>query len=413
VTVNGTTMPSGDKYLYLNLETNTGPSSLFRGSSYGFILNRQPDSRMWVGPDITVNRGTSGSQDVSFSVSLSSPQQFPVQVDYTTNDGTAIAPDGYVSEQGTLTFAPGQTMQSVAVTVPGNAAYVGVQYFYFDLSNPVSTTLASTRETTYVYNLDTFAITGKVIDTTGAGVAGVTVTRTGNFVPAVSVTTAVDGSFSILNTINGVYTVTPTLGGNAFVPANMSVTVRGAAMTAGPFIAYAGTGITGLVADSAGKAKAGVTVTRTGGGAATVITTTDSLGYYAFGNVAAGTAYVVTPTLTNWSFNPASYTFNVASTTIKNQDFVALQGVTISGQVTFSGAGVSGVTITRTGGSGPTVVVKTNSQGYYGFSNNPATVAGVTYTITPSKTGKSFTPVSAPATVTTTSNATGVNFTQN
>ena len=416
VTVNGNTMPATDKLLTLGLSSNTGPSSMLRGSSYGSILSQQVDSRLWVGPDITINRGTSDSQNVSFSVSLNAPQLFPVQVDYTTNDGNTFAPEGYTPEAGTLTFAPGQTTQSVAVNVPGNPAFTGVQYFYFDLSNPINSLItvgSAYRETVYIYNLDTFAITGKVIDTTGAGLAGVTVTRTGNFAPTVAVTTAVDGTFTILNTINGVYTVTPTLGGNAFVPANMSVTVRGAAVTAGPFLAYAGTGITGLVADSAGKAKAGVTVTRTGGGAATVITTTDSLGYYAFGNVAAGTGYVVTPTLTNFSFNPASYTFNVASTTVKTQDFVALQGVIISGRVTALGVGVSGVTITRTGGGAPTVTVKTNSQGYYGISNNPATVGGVTYTITPSKTGKTFTPVSAPAIVTTTTNATGVNFTQN
>ncbi|MEA2644175.1 MAG: large repetitive protein, partial [Chloroflexota bacterium] len=416
VTVNGNTMPASDKLLQLGLASNTGPSSVLRGSSYGSILSQQVDSRLSVGPDITINRGTSDSQNVSFSVSLNSPQQFPVQVDYTTNDGNTYAPEGYTPESGTLLFAAGQTTQSVVVNVPGNPAFTGVQYFYFDLSNPTNSSLgfgASYRETVYIYNLDTFAITGKVIDTTGAGLAGVTVTRTGNFAPARAVTTAADGSFTILNTINGVYTVTPTLGGSAFVPANMSVTVRGTSMTAGPFLAYAGTGITGLVADSAGKAKAGVTVTRTGGGAATVITTTDSLGYYAFGSVAAGTGYVVTPTLNNFSFNPASYTFNVAGTTIKSQDFVALQGVIISGQVTFAGAGVSGVTITRTGGGAPTATVKTNSQGYYGISNNPATVSGVTYTITPTKTGKTFTPPSASANVTTTVNATGVNFTQN
>jgi hypothetical protein len=193
----------------------------------------------------------------------------------------------------------------------------------------------------------------------------------------------------------------------------MSVTIRGAAAATSPFLGYTGTGITGLVADSSSKPVAGVTITRTGGGAATVAVTTESLGFYAFGNVAAGSGYVVTPSKATYSFNPASYTFNVAGTTVKNLDFVALQGVIISGQVTILGAGDPGVTVTRSGGGQPTVTVKTNSQGYFGFSNNFATVGGVTYTITPSKTGKTFTPTSAPATVTTTFNATGINFTQN
>ena len=59
------------------------------------------------------------------------------------------------------------------------------------------------------------------------------------------------------------------------------------------------------------------------------------------------------------------------------------------------------------------MTVKTNSQGYCGFSNDPASAGRITYTITPTKTGQTFTPTSAPATVTTSSNATGINFTQN
>ena len=76
-----------------------------------------------------------------------------------------------------------------------------------------------------------------------------------------------------------------------------------------------------------------------------------------------------------------------------------------------TGTGVASVTLTRTGGGQPTVTAKTNSKGYYGFSSNPASVGGITYTITPSLTGKTFTPTSRTAMVTTTTNATGVNFT--
>jgi hypothetical protein len=411
VTINGNTMPSADKFFTMNLGSNTGTSQIFRGGSYGSILNQQPDNWLRVGPDITINRGTSGSQIVNFSVNLSLAQQFPVQVDYTTNDGSAVAPDGYLPVEGTLTFTPGVTTLSVAVTVPGNASYTTNQYFFFDISSPINSTVNWSRETAYVNNLDTFAITGKAIDTTGAGLAGVDIARTGNNLPAVHTTTAGDGTFTFLNTIDGLYTLTPALAGTTFLPATQTVTIRGAAMATQPFLGYTGTGITGQAADFSGKSVAGVTMTLSGAGAGSVMT--DSLGFYAFGNVAPGTGYVVTASKATYSFNPASYTFNVASTTVNNQDFVALQGVIISGQVTHLGTADAGVTLTRTGGGQPTVTTKTNSQGYYGFSNNFATVGGVTYTITPSKTGQTFSPTSASANVTTTSNATGVNFTQN
>jgi hypothetical protein len=68
------------------------------------------------------------------------------------------------------------------------------------------------------------------------------------------------------------------------------------------------------------------------------------------------------------------------------------------------------VTITRTGAGEPTVSTVTNSQGYYGFTSVPATTGGLTYTITPTLSGDTFTPSSVSATVTTTTNATGVNF---
>src|SRR5262249_21342898 len=59
---------------------------------------------------------------------------------------------------------------------------------------------------------------------------------------------------------------------------------------------------------------------------------------------------------------------------------------TISGQITLSGAGLGGVTVTLS--SGPTAT--TNSSGNYSFSNLPAG----TYTVTPSLSGYTFTPPS-------------------
>jgi hypothetical protein len=99
---------------------------------------------------------------------------------------------------------------------------------------------------------------------------------------------------------------------------------------------------------------------------------------------------------------------------VSKQDFVAVQGISITGRVVDTGgAGVAGVTITRSGGGQPSTLVKTDSQGYYGFSSDPAGSGGTTYTITPSLSGASFTPASAPATVTPTASASGINFTKN
>ena len=52
---------------------------------------------------------------VTFTVSLSRPQAGPVTVDYATSDGTATAPGDYTAATGTVTFAPGDTSETVVV----------------------------------------------------------------------------------------------------------------------------------------------------------------------------------------------------------------------------------------------------------------------------------------------------------
>ena len=198
-----------------------------------------------------------------------------------------------------------------------------------------------------------------------------------------------------------------------FLPTTLTVTVRGAAVSNEVFIAYSGPAITGETATSAGKAEAGVTVTRTGGGQPTATATTDVFGYYVFGSLPAGTGYVITPTKTGQVANPTSVTVSITGTTVAKQDFVMVTAPYIIGRVTASGVGVAGVTVTLSGGIQPSTSVTTNSQGYYGFSAVAATAGGTNYLVTPSATGHTFSPAALNATVSTTVNATGVNFTEN
>jgi hypothetical protein len=54
-----------------------------------------------------------------FTVFLSTPSDQEVTVSFTTADGTAIAGADYLATSGTLTFAPGETTQYIAVDVIG------------------------------------------------------------------------------------------------------------------------------------------------------------------------------------------------------------------------------------------------------------------------------------------------------
>ncbi len=85
--------------------------------------------------DVSVTEGDSGTTDASFTVTLSSPSDQTVTVDYQTSDGTAKAPDDYEAQSGTLTFAPGETSKTIAVPVKGDTIGEGDEDFTVDLSN--------------------------------------------------------------------------------------------------------------------------------------------------------------------------------------------------------------------------------------------------------------------------------------
>lgn len=414
VAVAGDTFPGTDRGFYLNLYGNTAPSSVLRANGFGLIILNQLTSRVSAGTDVAVIKGDSGTQTATFTVTLSSAQAFPVQVDYATANGSAAEPESYVADSGTLTFTPGQTTKTVAITVNSNTLLLATQYFALNLSNPVNTIVGSPTAYGFIYNADVFTITGSVVGPTGAPVAGATVTRTGNNQPNKAVTTAANGTFTIPNTLGGSYKLTPTHGGQSFLPAFQNVTVLGANLGGQNFLEYTAgpTSVTGKIANP--KAIGGVTVTRTGGAQPTATATTTSLGYYAFVGLPVGNGYVFTPTLATWTFAPASFTVNInGTTTVAPLDFVGVQAPFITGRVTHAGAGVPGVTITRTGGGAPTATVVTNSKGYYGFSAVPATAGGVVYTLTPTLAGQTFTPGVLGATVSTTVNASGEDFVEN
>jgi hypothetical protein len=73
---------------------------------------------------------------------LSAPSAQPVTVAYATADGTATQGKDYVATTGTMTFAPGQTQQTITVTVLADPALTTDGTFFVGLQNPVNGVLA-------------------------------------------------------------------------------------------------------------------------------------------------------------------------------------------------------------------------------------------------------------------------------
>ncbi|MGC2322970.1 MAG: DUF4082 domain-containing protein, partial [Terriglobales bacterium] len=146
-----------------------------------------------------------------------------------------------------------------------------------------------------------------------------------------------------------------------------------------------------------GPGGAGATVSRTGTSSGS--TTADANGNYTFTGLANG-SYTITPSKTGFTFTPTNQPVTVANANVTGINFSTVT-YSLSGAV--SGLGGSGATVTLSGTASATATA--DASGNYTFTG----LTNGSYTVTPSKTGFTFTPAS---TTTTLSNAnlTGVNF---
>ena len=151
-------------------------------------------------------------------------------------------------------------------------------------------------------------ITGRVVNTAGNPLSGITVNLTGT--ASGSTQTDASGNFSFLNLASGNYTVSPFSAGYAFAPSsyNFNLTVDHVCV----FVAsQTAVGISGKVTDSNNAGLNGVTVALTKNGVAAGTTQTNAQGDYNFASLTTGDSYVVTP---SGSFSPSSQTFGNLTT---------------------------------------------------------------------------------------------------
>ena len=85
-----------------------------------------------------LNTSSDGKVVANFEVTLSQANATTVSVRYQTADGTAKAGKNYVAAAGTLTFAPGETKKTVAITVLPDPTMFSDLVFSLQLSSPVA-----------------------------------------------------------------------------------------------------------------------------------------------------------------------------------------------------------------------------------------------------------------------------------
>ncbi|MCU0535120.1 MAG: PQQ-dependent sugar dehydrogenase [Hydrococcus sp. Prado102] len=129
----------------------------------------------------TVVEGQPGVGSAVFTVTLSQASSSRVTVNFATSNGTAIAGSDYTSRNGTLTFNPGQTTQTIAIPILDNNINESNETFNVVLSNPsnavlsdatglgtISDTLVVARTTTLPTTIENLQLIGSApVDGTG------------------------------------------------------------------------------------------------------------------------------------------------------------------------------------------------------------------------------------------------------
>ena len=91
--------------------------------------------------DAAVSEGFAPTSAV-FNVTLSGPSPLPVTVNFATADGTATAPGDYTAQSNTLTFIPGDTVETISVPINGDALAEATEIFFVNLSGASNVVIA-------------------------------------------------------------------------------------------------------------------------------------------------------------------------------------------------------------------------------------------------------------------------------
>ncbi|HEY0159174.1 MAG TPA: Calx-beta domain-containing protein [Thermoanaerobaculia bacterium] len=119
----------------------------------GTVANGGAQPAVSIG-DVSQSEEMTGTTGFVFEVTLSTPSQQTIEVDFTTADDSATAPDDYAAISGTVTFDPGETAQTVTVEVVGDTTFEPTETFFVNLSDPVNTTIDDGQGTGTIVNTD-------------------------------------------------------------------------------------------------------------------------------------------------------------------------------------------------------------------------------------------------------------------
>ena len=118
----------------VTLSNPSATATISDGSGTGTILDDDGAPALNIN-DVSLAEGNAGTTNFVFTVTLSPASGQPVTVDFATQNGSATAGSDYTATTGTLTFAAGDTSETITVPVTGDATFEPDETFNVVLSN--------------------------------------------------------------------------------------------------------------------------------------------------------------------------------------------------------------------------------------------------------------------------------------
>jgi hypothetical protein len=196
VSVNGDSTFEADENFFVNLANGTN-ATISDGQGVGTIQNDDGQPTISIDDQSHVE-GNSDSSNFDFAVMLSNPSDQTITVHYSTADNTATRVDDYSDSSGTLTFMPGDTLETLSVSVNGDTTFEGDESFTVNLDTPANATILDGAGLGTIQNDDSqpavrFALASSSGDESVSPV-NLTVSLSNDSVKMVTVNYAVNGS---------------------------------------------------------------------------------------------------------------------------------------------------------------------------------------------------------------------------
>ncbi len=139
VNIENDALDEPDETFNVNLSGATN-ATISDATGLGTITDDDPLPSIFVG-DVTVIEGSGGTTSAVFNVTLTPASAKTVTVNYATADNSATQPGDYAAASGTLTFNPGDTLQTVTVAVNGDTVDESNETFFVNLSGATNATV--------------------------------------------------------------------------------------------------------------------------------------------------------------------------------------------------------------------------------------------------------------------------------